>query len=300
MNTSRHILGLIGKNVDYSWSPFIHNTACYLLGLPYVYTIFNIAGPEQLPDALLGARALGISGFNVTIPYKKDVVPLLDVLSAEASAIQAVNTIVNKEGRLFGYNTDIEGFAAPLLPFRERIEGRPVSVFGSGGASLACIEAFRLYFRPSIIYLFVRDLFKGLFMLENYAHKDRIAICLLKDLRNDKNHTREHFRSCSAVVNATPIGTKGRTDDGMQCIVPDESHLLHAEQIVYDIVYNPLRTPLLVSAEQAGAVTISGIEMLIGQAARSFFLWTENEMPVDKVRSELLRHIETSSRPPDR
>lgn len=295
MNTSRHILGLIGRNVGYSWSPFIHNTACSLLGLPYLYTIFNIDSPELLADAMRGARALGISGFNVTIPYKKDVVPLLDELSAEASAIQAVNTIVNRNGKLAGYNTDIEGFAAPLLPYRERIAGKPVSIFGAGGASLAAIEAFRIYFKPSAIYLFVRELFKGLFMLEQYTHKETIAICLLDDLCNDRNHTRELFRNSSVVVNATPVGTKGRASDGMHSIVPDERSLLHSEQIVYDMVYNPLRTPLIAAAEKAGAVTVSGIEMLIGQAARSFSLWTGCEMPVDKVRFELLRHIETSS-----
>jgi len=294
MNASRHILGLIGKNVGYSWSPFIHNTACSILGLPYVYTIFNIGSPELLADALRGARALGISGFNVTIPYKKDVVPLLDELSPEASCIQAVNTIVNRDGRLAGYNTDIEGFAAPLLPYRDRLAGKPVAVFGSGGASLAAIEAFRLYFRPSAIYLFVRDICKGLFMLEHYPYKERIAVSLLDDLLQGKNNTHEYFRNCEVVVNATPLGTKGRSDDGMQSILPAGSNLLHSGQIVYDMVYNPIRTPLLLAAEQAGAVTVSGIEMLIGQAAGSFSLWTGSDMPVGRVRAELLRHIETS------
>ncbi|MBM3162761.1 MAG: shikimate dehydrogenase [Chlorobi bacterium] len=294
MNVSKHILGLIGRNVGYSWSPFIHNTACSLLGLPFVYTVFNVSGPELLADALRGARALGISGFNVTIPYKKDVVPLLDGLSEEASAIQAVNTIVNREGRLLGYNTDIEGFAAPLLPYRQHMEGKPVSIFGSGGASLAAIEAFRLYFRPSVIYLFVRNLFKGLFMLEQYAHKDRISICLLEDLYTGKNRTQEIFRSCSVVVNATPIGTRGRTEDATNCIIPPELNLLHRGQIVYDMVYNPLRTPLISAASEAGAETVTGIEMLIGQAARAFWLWTGKQMPVDEVRNELLRQIETA------
>jgi len=293
MHASPQILGLVGRNVGYSWSPFIHNTACALLDLPYVYTIFNIPGAELLDDALRGARALGLAGFNVTIPYKKDVVPLLDELSGEASMIGAVNTIVNNGGKLCGHNTDIEGFAAPLLPYRERIEGRPVSVFGSGGASLAAIEAFRRYFMPSGIHLFVRDIFKAMFMLENYAHKEMVSVCLLDDLYSGKNRTREHFRNSSVIVNATPIGTTGRTNDERNCIVPQDENLLHRGQIVYDMVYNPLRTPLLSAAANAGAETISGIEMLVGQAARSFSLWTGKQMPVDRVRSELLRHIET-------
>lgn len=291
MKPSKQILGLIGRNVGYSWSPLIHNTACDLLGLPYVYTIFDIAKPELLEDALRGARALGIAGLNVTIPYKKDVVPLLDELTEDATVIQAVNTIVNTGGKLVGHNTDIEGFATPLLPFLSRIEGNPVCIFGSGGASLAAIEAFRRFFRPSVIHLFVRDIFKALFMLEPYPHKERVSVCLLNDLYSGKNHTREHFRNCSVVVNATPIGTRGRTGDEASCIVPLEKNLLHNRQIVYDMVYNPLQTPLLAAAGQAGAETLSGIEMLLGQAALAFALWTGASMPTDAVRSRLLRHI---------
>lgn len=295
MKPSKQILGLIGRNVGYSWSPLIHNTACELLGLPFIYTIFNIAEPQRLDDALRGARALGIAGFNVTIPYKQDVVPLLDHLAEEAASIRAVNTIVNVDGKLTGYNTDIEGFAAPLLPCRDSIAGMPVSVFGSGGASLAAIEAFRRYFKPSIIYLFVRDLFRAIRMLESYDHKETITICLLDDLHTGKNSTGEHFRSCRVIVNATPIGTRGRTGDDVSCIVPLEKNLLHDSQIVYDMVYNPLHTPLLRAAELAGAKTITGIEMLIGQAARSFTLWTGEIMPVEEVRTQLIRHIETGT-----
>lgn len=298
MKPSKQILGLIGRNVDYSWSPLIHNTACELLGLPYVYTIFDIAEPGLLDDALRGARALGIAGFSVTIPYKKDVVPLLDELTEDATLIQAVNTIVNTGGRLVGHNTDIGGFAAPLLPFLSRIEGRPVCIFGSGGASLAAIEAFRRFFRPSVIHLFVRDIFKAVFMLEPYPHKERVSISLLSDLHSGKNNTREHFRDSSVIVNATPIGTRGRTGDAADSIVPLGENLLHSRHIVYDMVYNPLCTPLLAAARQAGAETLSGIEMLLGQAARAFSLWTGSAMPVDAVRSELLRQIpETADTP---
>jgi len=107
------IYGLIGRAVNYSYSPLIHNTAFEQLELPCRYTIFNIAEETLVADALKGARALGIAGFSVTIPYKTTVVPLMDSLSEEAQSIQAVNTIVNHEGTLFGHNTDIAGFAAP-------------------------------------------------------------------------------------------------------------------------------------------------------------------------------------------
>jgi len=285
------VFGLIGRNVDYSWSPLIHNTAFQSLGLPCVYTIFNIAAPELVGDALTGARALGIAGFNVTIPYKKTVVPFLDELSPEAQAIGAVNTIVNDNGRLTGHNTDIAGFAAPLLPMAERIHGKPVCIFGNGGAALAAVEAFRLHFRPSSVRLMVRNLEKAEAMLEGYAHRELVEPCLTTEL--DTPDGERLLGECRVIVNATPIGTAGRSD-AIQSVVPAGRKLLHEGQIVYDMVYNPLETPLLAEARAAGAETISGIEMLIGQAARSFSIWTGQEMPVNTVRKTVLDEIEIS------
>ena len=285
---SRKVYGLIGRNVDYSWSPLIHNTAFEALGIHGVYTIFNIASPELVGDALRGARALGIQGFNVTIPYKKSVVPFLDELSPEAEAIGAVNTIVNENGRLTGHNTDIAGFAAPLMPWADRIRGKRVSIFGNGGAALAAIEAFRTFFRPSSVLLFVRDLHKADEMLDGYEHRELVVPCRTGDL--DLPIGGQQLQECSVIVNATPIGTAGRTDP-VQSVVPSGRELFHPGQIIYDMVYNPIETRLLADARAAGAETVSGIEMLLAQAARSFFIWTGKEMPVGTVRSVLMREI---------
>ena len=293
---SRHqvkkVYGLIGRNVDYSWSPLIHNTGFEALELPCFYTIFNIAHPELVGDAINGARALGIQGFSVTIPYKKTVVPFLDELSPEALAIGAVNTIVNDNGRLSGHNTDIAGFAAPLMPWADRIRGRRVCIFGNGGASLAAVEAFRLFFRPSSVLLFVRDMHKAEEMLEHYAHRELVTPCLTGDL--DLPLGCQQLQECSVIVNATPIGTAGRADT-LRTIVPAGRVLFHQGQIVYDMVYNPLETPLLRDARAAGAETVSGIEMLIAQAARAFFIWTGRELPIDTVRDVLMREIGLTS-----
>ncbi len=286
MTKATKILGLIGRAVDYSYSPLIHNTACRILGLSYHYTIFNIAEPDLLRDALHGAKALGIAGFNVTIPYKKTVVPFLDDLSEEATSIKAVNTIVNEKGKLIGYNTDIAGFAAPLLPYRESISNETVSIFGGGGAALAAIEAFTRFFAPKGILLFVRDPQKASSMLEEsgYDNRNAVTICHSDDPAK--------ISECRVIVNATPVGTKGRDNDTVNSIVPLDRKLIHSGQIVYDMVYNPLDTPLLLEAKQAGATTISGIEMLIGQAKHSFTLWTGMQMPVSAVREALLQEIQ--------
>ncbi|NTU92537.1 MAG: shikimate dehydrogenase [Chlorobiaceae bacterium] len=287
-NRAKRIFGLIGKNVDYSWSPLIHNTAFETLGMPCVYTIFNIASPELVADALRGSRALGIQGFSVTIPYKKTVVPFLDELSPEAQTIRAVNTIVNDNGHLSGHNTDISGFAAPLLPWAERIRGKRVCIFGNGGAALAAIEAFRLHFRPSSILLFVRELHKADEMLDGYLHRSLVTPCLTSDLELPLGG--QQLQECSVIVNATPVGTAGRTDAGKSA-VPSGRELFHPGQIVYDMVYNPLETPLLAEARSAGAETVSGIEMLLAQAASAFFIWTGCQMPVDTVRNVLMHEI---------
>ncbi|NTW10160.1 MAG: shikimate dehydrogenase, partial [Chlorobiaceae bacterium] len=240
--------------------------------------------------ALKGAAALGIAGFNVTIPYKQAVVTFLDELSAEAASINAVNTIVNTNGRLSGHNTDIAGFAAPLLQFKKELSGKPVCIFGSGGAALAAIEAFRLFFSPSEILLFVRDTGKADSILEDYASRDAVTPLFMDELYSGNNEYPERFRRCAAVVNATPVGTRGRPD-ASESIIPQETGLIHNGQIVYDMVYNPFETPLLAAAKKAGAETVPGIEMLIGQAACSFELWTGNTMPVEVVRRIVLKAL---------
>ncbi|TLU58583.1 MAG: shikimate dehydrogenase [Chlorobium sp.] len=290
MTKAIKILGLLGRAVDYSYSPLIHNTACKLLSLPYYYTVFNIAESNLLADAFRGAKALGIAGFNVTIPYKKEVVPFLDELSREAAAIQAVNTIVNNNGKLTGHNTDIAGFAAPLLPYRESIKGRTVALFGAGGAALAAIEAFSEFFDPKEILLFVRDPKKAETLLEKSGYEQKLPITIMRS--DDPEKTRE----CQLIVNATPIGTRGRDNGAGNTIIPPELALLHRDQIVYDMVYNPLDTPLLQAARLAGATTISGIEMLIGQAERSFFLWTGMKMPVTAVKQAVMQEIEQQAK----
>jgi shikimate dehydrogenase len=284
MTKATKIYALLGRAVDYSYSPLIHNCAFRELELPCHYTVFNIAEHDLVQDALRGARALGIAGFNVTIPYKKTVVPFLDELSEGAASIQAVNTIVNENGKLVGHNTDIEGFAAPLLPYLESIRGKRVSIFGGGGAALAAIEAFSRFFIPAEILLFVRDPEKARSLLNESGYDRNVPITIISQERP------ELIRNSRVIVNATPVGTRGGKGD--RSIIPLDKEFLNPDQIVYDMVYNPLNTPLLEAAQHAGATTISGIEMLIGQAERSFTLWTNMKMPIAAVRAALLQEIQ--------
>ena len=284
MTKATKIFALLGRAVDYSYSPLIHNCAFRKLELPCHYTVFNIAEPDLVQDALRGAKALGIAGFNVTIPYKKTVVPFLDALSEGVASIQAVNTIVNENGKLVGHNTDIEGFATPLLPYQESIRAKRVAIFGSGGAALAAIEAFNRFFTPAEILLFVRDPEKARSLLKESDDEHNAPVTIIPQ------ESPEKIRNCRVIVNATPVGTRGGKRD--RSIIPLDRELLHSDQIVYDMVYSPLNAPLLQAAQIAGATAISGIEMLIGQAERSFTLWTNMKMPIDTVRASLLQEIQ--------
>ncbi len=284
MTKATKIFALLGRAVDYSYSPLIHNSAFRELGLPCHYTVFNITEPDLVQDALRGARALGIAGFNVTIPYKKTVVPFLDELSEGAASIQAVNTIVNENGKLIGHNTDIDGFATPLLPYRESIRGKSVSIFGGGGAALAAIEAFIRFISPAEILLFVRDPEKARTLFDEIGYDSKVPITIIQQ------DTPEKIMKCRVIVNATPVGTRGGKVENS--IFPLDQDFINPDQIVYDMVYNPLNTPLLKAAQHAGATTISGIEMLIGQAERSFTLWTNMKMPIAAVRATLLQEIQ--------
>ncbi len=292
MYSAKKILGLIGKNVDYSYSPFIHNMAAEILQLPYHYTIFNIPSPELVHTALEGAKALGIAGFNVTIPYKQDVVACMDTLSPEAVAVGAVNTIVNDEGTLSGHNTDIAGIVLPLEPYRQSIENQPVGIFGNGGAAMAAIEALQSTFRPSVIHLFTRNREKGRELCRHFQGKEDPASFSLHQL-----HDYAAIRHCKLLINATPIGTKGLDPGYNNCVIPDGTEALHSDQIVFDMVYNPMETRLLERARLAGAQTIPGIEMLVGQASRSFEIWTGKAMPSEPVKERLLKILATGTRP---
>ncbi|MCG8341398.1 MAG: shikimate dehydrogenase [Chlorobiales bacterium] len=292
MHSAKKILGLIGRNVDYSYSPYIHNTAAEILQLPYYYTIFNIPSPDLVPPALEGAKALGIAGFNVTIPYKQNVAACMDKLSPEAEAVGAVNTIVNHAGTLVGYNTDIAGIITPLEPYRSMIEGQPIGIFGNGGAAMAAVEALNSHFRSSVVHLFTRNREKGRALCNHFRQKTPPVSFSIHPFNDYSALSR-----CKLLINATPIGTKGVDPGNSNSIIPPGTEAIHRGQIIFDMVYNPMETRLLKTAREAGAVTIPGIDMLIGQASRSFEIWTGKPMPSGPVKERLLKMLDADSRP---
>ncbi len=288
INAETKIVGLIGHPIFHSFSPFIHNLAFEITGLNYRYLTFDVL-PENLKDALKGIIALGIKGANVTIPHKEAVIENLDSVSPEARIIGAVNTIVNENGRLTGYNTDVYGFTESLKEYKDLIANTPVFIFGAGGSARAVIYSLITTFQPERIVIANRNISRaeGLarYFSQVFGYKIEAKELFYPDIAGD-------IKSSRLIINTTPVGMHPEINDSL--IQNDE--IFHEGQIVYDLVYNPLMTKLLKLAKSKGAETISGIEMLILQASKSFELWTGKEMPTAEIKKFLLQKLKLRKR----
>ncbi len=274
------VVGIFGHPIAHSYSPLIHNSAFRELGLDYLYLPFDVH-PQNLRAALHGLSALGIVGINITTPHKETVIPLIDEVVSEARAIGAVNTIVNDGEKLRGYNTDIIGVTETLRPYADEIEGREVAIIGSGGGARAVVYVLIHQFKPRYIHIIHPDIEYAIalrkFLLDNFGFKNISAVDLYMPATISK------LKGSTLVVNATPVGMYPKIDESLV----ETPEAFHPQQIVFDLIYNPIKTKFLRFAESQGARAIGGLEMLLHQAAKSFELWTSRPMPIEKIRSIL-------------
>jgi shikimate dehydrogenase len=269
------LYGIFGYPIAHSLSPLMHTLAFRYYDLDCLYVPFPVL-PERLAAAVAGAVALGVCGFNVTIPHKEAILSYVDEVSAEAEFVGAVNTVRIVDGRTTGYNTDSEGFMQPLralpLPFTET----SVCVLGAGGAARAITMALLQAGCP-ILAVANRTHSRGerlvMALQERFPHATVCAVPF--------DRIEPVARGSRLIVQATSVGLH----HGEGALLPDAC--FHAGQVVYDIVYRPLHTPLLQAAERRGATVIAGLDMLIGQGAEAFRLWTGRAFPVAIVRREL-------------
>lgn len=277
------LCGLIGDPVEHTMSPVMHNAAFRETGMDYRYLPFRVK-KEELGKAIDGMRALNIRGLNVTIPHKVAVIPFLDELDPLAEKIGAVNTIVNNDGLLTGYNTDATGFLQPLLEKGIEPKGKKVVILGAGGASRAV--SFILADRGARLVILNR-------LLELDWAKElagRISQTLTKEVEAEELNRENLARAlgeADILVNATSVGMSPNIDD-----TPVDADLLRPGITVFDIVYNPVKTRLLREAAAAGASTISGLDMLIWQGALAFELWTGMKAPADLMREEAIKLLQ--------
>jgi shikimate dehydrogenase len=283
-SSTTRVVGIFGHPISHTYSPLIHNSAFCELGLDFLYLPFDVH-PQNLKSALRGLTALGIVGVNITIPHKENVIPLLDEVVSEARAIGAVNTIVNDGEKLRGYNTDIIGVAETLRPYAAEIEGREVAIIGSGGGARAVVYVLIHQFKPRYIHIVHTDIEYAIalrkFLLENFGFKNISAVDLYMPATIAK------LKSSTLIVNATPVGMYPKTDESLV----ETPEAFHSQQIVFDLIYNPIKTKFLRFAESQGARIIGGLDMLLHQAAKSFELWISKPMPIEKIRTILFDTI---------
>jgi len=269
INAGTRLLGLIGDPVSQSVSPAMHNAALQALGLDYAYLAFRV-GAASLAAAVGGLRALDAAGFNVTIPHKASILPLLDELEPQASAIGAVNTVINRGGRLRGYNTDAAGFLAALKQHGVEPADKTIVLIGAGGVARAI--AFALVSHGADLIVLARRLPAA----EELGQHLGTEAGHIKALELNRMNLKKFLEEADLLVNATSVGM---TPDADRTPVPGD--LLRPGLKVFDAVYHPQRTRLLCEAEAAGAATISGLPMLVAQAALSFELWTGQKAPLE-------------------
>jgi shikimate dehydrogenase len=277
------LCGVIGDPIEHTMSPVMHNAAFRETGLDYVYTASRVRS-EELGEAIRGMRTLNIRGLNVTIPHKVAVIPFLDEVDVLAEKIGAVNTIVNDNGVLKGYNTDASGFLQALLEKGVDPQGKRVLVLGAGGASRAVSLALGERGARLVILNRLEEL--------DWAHElaariGRLFDTEVKSGELTRDNTAEALAETDILVNTTSVGMSPETDR-----TPVDADLLRPGLVVFDIVYNPLKTRLLSEAEAAGAEIVRGIEMLAWQGALAFEKWTGVQAPVDLMKREAVRLLE--------
>lgn len=276
------LTGLIGSPVAHSISPQMHNEAFRQLGLDYIYLAFDISD-DDLKTAVEGLKAIGICGFNITMPHKTRMLEYVDELTDAARIAGACNTVIAKNGRFIGHTTDGIGFMQSVKDAGHDIIGQKMTLLGAGGAATAICTQAALDGVSEI------DIFRR-YRPDAFSETERFAASVRSNTDcnvnvydiADTGCLKDSLESSRILVNATNVGMAPRVD---ACPIPDSS-LLHPELIVSDIIYNPRKTRLYQMAEQIGCPTFNGMYMLLFQGAASFECWTGHKMPVEIVRQK--------------
>lgn len=272
-------IGVIGYPLKHSISPDFQQAALDYYKLDMRYEAREVKA-DDLPSAVNQLRQPQNLGANITVPYKETVIGLLDKIDDFAGLVGAVNTVVNSDGRLAGFNTDAPGFLKALrVDAGFEPANKKVLILGAGGAARA-VSFSLLQEKVSVLIIANRSLAKA----------ENLAGALAKQAANSKMKTeievvplssanlKKTVVQCQLIVNCTTVGMKCSSEEGLS---PLASGLIPKDALVYDLVYNPSQTPLLKMAKAAGTKTIGGLPMLVYQGAASFKLWTGREAPLD-------------------
>ena len=272
---------LLGSPVTHSISPMMHNEAFKQLGLDFAYLAFDV-GTENLETAVNGLKALGVRGFNCTMPDKTAMYHLCDKLSNAAELIGAVNTVVNDNGILTGHNTDGVGYMQAVKDAGYNIIGKNMTLLGAGGAATAIfvqaaldgVNSIQIFNRKSTTFE------KAEKIIAQVNAKTNCSVNI-HDI-NDTDLLQKSILNSDILVNGTSVGMAPHTDE---CLISDHS-VFHKDLIVSDIIYNPEQTKLLRLAKEQGCAVFNGLYMLLYQGAEAFKLWTGKEMPISSIKEK--------------
>ena len=283
LDRSTDVYGIIAGDTSYSVSPYLHNAAFRTARLNCVFVPLQVADLGEFIRRMVEPETreidLNFKGFSVTNPHKQAIIRHLDEVDESAREIGAVNTVKIVDGRLHGYNTDAEGFIRPLTEAFGSLDGGRVAVVGAGGAARACI--YSLMREGADITVFARNRSKAADLISDYN-------AWFQQLTIDENGSpRTDFAGFDILVNTTPLGTRGQNEN--KTIAAAEH--LSGVKLVYDLTYNPIETRLLSEAGRAGCAILGGLDMLIGQGARQFEIWTGLEAPLEAMRRSVTERL---------
>lgn len=273
------IVGVIGDPIEHSLSPRMHNAAFEYLGLDYIYLPFRVS-KNDLKNAVKGVKALNLKGFNVTIPHKVSIIKFLDEIDLTAGRIGAVNTVVNEEGKLLGFNTDGLGALEALREEGVDPKGKKIIIIGAGGASRAI--TFQLACICSKLVILNRTRIRAVKLageLTTFGSEVEGRGLTLKSLESGLNDS-------DILINTSSVGMYPNVNES-----PVPKEFLRKDLVVFDIVYNPLETSLLRYAWNVGAKSINGVGMLVNQGAIGFKMWTGYEAPRDIMRKAVIEGL---------
>lgn len=272
INAQTKLCLIIGDPVKHSLSPAMHNTAYKKLGIDnqFVFLAQKIK-PVDLKSAIQAVKALNIRGLTCTIPHKTAVIPLLDQLDPLAQKIGAVNTVVNNNGQLIGYNTDCFG-AVTALEKHTKLKNKKVAVLGAGGGARAVV--FGLISKNAQVTVF------------NRTHKKAKTLASQADCQAQSLKNLKIIKNLDIIINTTSVGM---TPSHHRSLVPKS--LIQPHHLVFDIVYSPHQTQLLKNALTKKAKIIHGLDMLLYQGIAQFELYTNRKAPVKTMRQALIKHL---------
>lgn len=275
---------LLGSPVVHSISPAMHNEAFRYHHLDYVYLAFDVS-VETFEQAVKGLVSIGARGWNCTMPHKRLMYERADALSEEAKLIGAVNTVVQENGTLIGYNTDGKGYMRAVKDAGYNIIGSKITILGAGGAAASIIAQAAL---------------DGVFQIDIFARKGNSWDEIEKVIQRINRHTsckaflyelkdelqlKKSIQESKMLINASSVGMSPNEDASLL----SNSSFLYPELIVSDVIYNPRKTKLLQMSEEVGCSVFNGLYMLLYQGAYAFELWTGKEMPVDLIKEKYFK-----------